>query len=465
MARRIPGQRIEGAPEITVKPGNVPGSWDVYVKPSEERIKDGGLDPDTDKVEPVVLYTLDETNERVRLYPVYTRPEPDGSFTPKHKKIKAISFDWFDAGPNPDETAADMALDFQPDGLTRDPNYGLGIKKEYRFVLDAVADHSDKDVLYIGDGGPMEDEFKLSLDAFDDLITEIDRIDRRAQVAENEVKATTSYNVVAEVVGAETRPFRLGRNEIRQLIQKYVADPDYRDPDAQTELVTELGRSARTFAQQAPEATEQLISELELTRLELAIQEFEELMAKHHNENKWQKFFEDDPFLLSFAFGYPVVCVNGQSYVGGRRIDGKGEKIGDFLYKNSVNNNAALIEIKKPQSPVVKKYRDGVYGPHDELSGGITQVLDQRYHFTRKFPLHQSDNDWHGENEVADYEIDCVLIVGTMPTEKDKRRSFQLYRKNSHGVRIVTFDEVLEMLKNLLAYLREAKPGKRPKKS
>ncbi|WP_162265839.1 hypothetical protein [Celeribacter ethanolicus] len=78
--------------------------------------------------------------------------------------------------------------------------------------------------------------------------------------------------MVAEAVGADTRPFRLGRNEIRQLIQKYAADPDYRDLDAQTELVTELGRSARTFAQHAPEATEKLISELELTRLELAIQ-------------------------------------------------------------------------------------------------------------------------------------------------------------------------------------------------
>lgn len=165
MALRIPGQRIEGMPTITVKPGNVPGCWDVFVLPTEERFAEGGLDIYKDDVKPALLFALDETNERVRLYPVYTRPEPDGSFTPKHKKIKAISFDWFDAGPNPDETAADMALDFQPDGLTRDPNYGLGIKKEYRFVLDAVAEHSDKDVLYIGNGDPMEDEFKLSLDA------------------------------------------------------------------------------------------------------------------------------------------------------------------------------------------------------------------------------------------------------------------------------------------------------------
>ncbi len=454
MARHIPGQRIEGIPEITVKPGSLPGTWDVFMKPSEERIEEAGLSSFTDNIEPVVLYILDTANERVRLFPIFTRPEPDGSYTPKHKKIKAISFDWFLSTPNPNENDADAALDFQPDGLTRDPNFGLGMKKEYRFVLDAVAEHTDKDVLYIGEGDPLEDEFKLSLDDFENLVTEIDRIDRRAQVAENEVKATTAFNTIAAVVGAESRPFRLGRNEIRQLIQKYAADPDYRDPDAQKELVTELGRSARTFAQQAPEATEQLISELELTRLEMAVREFEDLIAKNHNENKWQKFFEDDPFLLSFAFGYPLVCVNGQSYVGGRRIDGKGEKIGDFLYKNSVNNNAALVEIKKPQSPLLKKYRDGVFNPHDELTGGVTQVLDQRYHFVRRFALHKSDNDWHGDDEVADYEIDCVLIVGTMPSETDQRRSFQMYRKNSHGVRIVTFDEVLAMLKNLLHYLQ-----------
>lgn len=64
MARRIPGQRIEGAPEITVKPGNVPGSWDVYVMPTEERIEAGGLDPFTDNIEAVLLYTLDEANKR-----------------------------------------------------------------------------------------------------------------------------------------------------------------------------------------------------------------------------------------------------------------------------------------------------------------------------------------------------------------------------------------------------------------
>lgn len=178
-------------------------------------------------------------------------------------------------------------------------------------------------------------------------------------------------------------------------------------------------------------------------------------MARNHNELKWQEFFQSDPFLLTFAFGYPISLVNGQSYVGGRRIDGKGEKIADFLIKNSISNNAALIEIKKPHTPLVKKYRDGVFGPHEELSGGITQVLDQRYHFVGNFAQHMKENKWWNQNAVSDFEVDCVLVAGQMPTEEAEKRSFQLYRKNSHSVRIVTFDELLRNLKQLLGYLKE----------
>ena len=194
---------------------------------------------------------------------------------------------------------------------------------------------------------------------------------------------------------------------------------------------------------------------MQLSRLEGAVEDFRLRLEQNQSENEWQKFFEADPFLLSFAFGYPISFVNGQTYVGGRRIDGKGEKISDFLVKNSISSNAALIEIKKPDTKLLKPYRGGVFAPHDELSGGITQILDQRYHFARRFTLHKADNDWSGENEVADYEIDCVLIAGIMPKDKDQRRSFQLFRKNSHGVRVVTFDEMLDQLQQVLVYLKQ----------
>jgi hypothetical protein len=326
MARRIPGFENEGTATLEIKAGAEPGIWDVYVTPSDERIREGGLDPDEDQVSAVVMVTLDQNHSRVRLHPVYTRPNPDGSFSPKNKEIKSISFDWFEPVQSPDQDDVDWALEHQPDGMVRDPNYGLGLKKEYRFILDAVAEVAKKPCLYIGDGEPLPDEFKLPMEIHKELVAEIDRIDSRALTAENEVKATTAFNMIAAVVGLNARPFRLGRHKIRQLIQRFAADKDFTDPDVQEELIIEVARAASTFAQRNAAAAKELVSEIQLTRLELAVQQFEQLMARNHNESKWQEFFESDPFLLTFAFGYPISFVNGQSYVGGRRIDGKGEK-------------------------------------------------------------------------------------------------------------------------------------------
>jgi Domain of unknown function (DUF4263) len=118
------------------------------------------------------------------------------------------------------------------------------------------------------------------------------------------------------------------------------------------------------------------------------------------------------------------------------------------------------VEIKKPQTPILKEYRDGVYAPHGELSGGTAQALDQRYRLTANFAQHARDNKWSGNAALENYEIDCVLVIGLMPEDDDQKRSFQLFRKNSHGVKIVTFDEVLQQLKQIHEFLRDSKPTK-----
>jgi hypothetical protein len=57
--------------------------------------------------------------------------------------------------------------------------------------------------------------------------------------------------------------------------------------------------------------------------------------------------------------------VQDQASIGGRKLSGSGEKIADFLVKNSLTNNTALFEIKTPQSKILndKPYRAGVYTP------------------------------------------------------------------------------------------------------
>lgn len=445
--------------EYSLKVEQVPGDdqvWVVWLLPSNEQLKSRGFALDETNASPCVIMTLDARNARFMIHPFYTAPNDDGSYTNKYSWLIGISFDWDDPTTPPDEHTVHSLVEAQPSEFIISLDYGLGIKQGYRSVMRALHDLTNEKVIYIGDGDTTAGEFKVDRRQFGQICAEVKRIDSRAKKAENEVKDTTVFNALAESAGKNARPFRLGRNEIRQLIQDFAADPDYRDPKAQKVLVTEIGKAARSIATQAPEATDKLVSDLQLSRLEGAVDEFRLRLGQNQSEPEWQKFFEADPFMLSFAFGYPISLVNGQTYVGGRRIDGKGEKISDFLVKNSISSNAALIEIKKPSTPLLKPspYRDRVFAPHDELSGGITQVLDQRYHFVSNFGQHLKDNEWWGENALADFDVDCVLIAGTIPEDKDQRRSFQLFRKNSHGVRIFTFDEVFQQLEQILEYLK-----------
>ena len=445
--------------EYSLRVEQVPGDdqvWVVWLLPSNEQLKSRGFALDETNASPCVVMTLDARNARFMIHPFYTAPNEDGSYTEKYPWLIGIDFDWDDPTTSPDEHTVHSLLESQPSEFIITLDYGLGIKQGYRAVMRALRDLTDAKVIYIGDKDAIAGEFKVDRQKFGQICAEVKRIDSRAKKAENEVKDTTVFNALAESAGKKARPFRLGRNEIRQLIQDFAADPDYRDPKAQKVLVTEIGKAARRIATQAHEATDKLVSDLQLSRLEGAVDEFSLRLGQNQSETEWQKFFEADPFLLSFAFGYPISLVNGQTYVGGRRIDGKGEKISDFLVKNSISSNAALIEIKKPATPLLKPspYRDRVFAPHDELSGGITQVLDQRYHFVANFSQHLKDNEWWGEHALADFDVDCVLIAGTMPNDKDQRRSFQLFRKNSHGVRIFTFDEVFRQLEQILGYLK-----------
>ena len=157
--------------------------------------------------------------------------------------------------------------------------------------MRALRELTTAKVIYIGDNGPIAGEFKIDRRKFGQVCAETKRIDSRAKKAENEVKDTTVFNALAESAGKKARPFRLGRNEIRQLIKRYAADAEFTDPKAQSELVTELGKAARTIAVQALEATDKLISDLQFSRLEVAIGEFENLLSQNHNENKWQESF------------------------------------------------------------------------------------------------------------------------------------------------------------------------------
>ncbi|HCH6231655.1 Shedu anti-phage system protein SduA domain-containing protein [Vibrio parahaemolyticus] len=95
-------------------------------------------------------------------------------------------------------------------------------------------------------------------------------------------------------------------------------------------------------------------------------------------------------------------------------------------------------------------YRGAVYSASKDLAGSVCQVLDQRYHLQQNIANIKVNSRMY---DIESYAISCVLIIGTLPEDEDMKKSFEIYRRNSKDVQIVTFDELLLKLNQLRDFL------------
>ena len=213
-----------------------------------------------------------------------------------------------------------------------------------------------------------------------------------------------------------------------------------------------MTNNVKAISETKTEQLAQLQRNIELVSLEGLIAHFEKLLTAGHSEEMWQEFFLANPFALSLAFGYPIIKVHDRASVGGRRLSGQGDKYTDFLVKNSMTNNTAIVEIKKPDTPLLKqsKYRNEVFPPSTDLTGAITQALDQKHYFEKEIAHIKENSNIY---DIRTYSVQCCLVVGTIPEDEAKQKSFELFRGNSKDVEIITYDELLTKLENLLVFL------------
>ncbi|MDB5398837.1 MAG: hypothetical protein JWQ55_855 [Rhodopila sp.] len=196
-----------------------------------------------------------------------------------------------------------------------------------------------------------------------------------------------------------------------------------------------------------------LSQEIEVVSLEGLIERLSQRFKKKLREAEWQTFFVENPFVLRLAFGLPVMMLGGQISVGGRRFGGSGDKISDFAVKAAASGNLALVEIKTPETPLLETspYRGELYAPGRELSGAVNQVLEQRYN------LQQNINNLKVTSRLYDvetYAVQCLVVAGRTPASPATLKSLELFRNGLKSVTIVTFDELLAKLEQLLEFLK-----------
>lgn len=215
--------------------------------------------------------------------------------------------------------------------------------------------------------------------------------------------------------------------------------------------------------EQLVEQNPDLATKLSYARIQanrmLALQEFEKEIYSDKIEAYWQKFLSTNDWIFGYGLSYYMLSIlTEQVYVGGKDIKGANGRFCDYL---SASNGDArftvLVEIKRPQTPLIdKKDRNRSYPISKELTMAVSQVLG----YCDSWARGENENtfDFERDNNITTANPKGIIVIGnTCELDNvDKRRSFELFRRNLHNVEIITYDELLARARYILKDKNEA---------
>ncbi|WP_344696408.1 Shedu immune nuclease family protein [Sphingomonas rosea] len=388
-------------------------------------------------------------------------------YRPKYRRLReiVIDYDLTDDPPTSHYEVVDL-LSNMPNGFLRDPSFGLGVVKEMRPLIEAIESVEGVTRLVIGEFESTRVErgsFYLNAGEYRLLQQGISRTTRMYQEESLADRRLMAFNASLHRADPtkyplRERPYKAG-TVFKLLGGSKISAVTLRGQD-RVGLLQALASNASAIADRDPAEFVQLQKDIEIVSLDKLIDAVRRRINRNSAESAWQSLLEINPFLLSMLFGQPVVLLQAGASVGGQRLTGHGTKIADFLTSNALTHNAALVEIKRPKTPLLNKteYRGGVLGPSRELMGAVAQVLDQRY----KLMTGIMGTKWNNRQiELEVPAVECVVVAGVIPKGEAEIASFELIRHSFKDVQIVTFDELLErlqLLRTLLAGDRYVSP-------
>ncbi len=415
----------------------------------------------SEEIEPRRAVRIDLEARTITIWPQVMYFSED-LYKQKYKRLSEIVVDLEgEHSPPEDHDGMVAILSEISSGFIKDPSFGLGFVMEMRPLVKAIEEIKGviRLVIAASERTRVEgDTFYMNGDEFLSLRTGMGRIARTHQtesLTEREIMAHNAANSVAlpDRFPVKEMPYKAGT--IYKLLGGSLGSKTKLRGKDRLGILSAVATNASNIAKRDPQEFVQLQKDIEIASLDQLIASVERHIRRNSNEAAWQTLLEINPFILSMLFGQPIVLLQAGASVGGQTITGAGTKIVDFLTKNTVTHNAAIVEIKRPQTKLLaREYRGGVYPPSWDLIGAVTQVLDQRLKLvTGIAAAHYNNRDL--ELEVS--AVECVVVVGITPTEKDHISSLELVRNQFKDVRIITFDEMLDRLQ----LLRELLSGER----
>lgn len=439
----------------------------AFFLPAQKNIESSDLDQSSSTNHKAKVIEIDLKKDLFTMLPIETRGDRAEFLKSKYKKIERVTIDNFtsiccngisQSFSSPEEIA--NVLQGLPEGLTRNPVFGFGFAIEYRIIVDVIQDLDIYNEIMIGynfNTGPLPSErvFYISHEDFECARDSINKITSHSQVSARSVKYSKIHNILSQNMDIKPSIPSFGRHPLRKSFTELLLEKRTLTDEEQNEFMDTMTENVHSLFENNPRKITKITSGVEIIRLKHLTKEFENDIEKNYRESHWQSFFVRNQFILSMAFGFPVIRIRGQAYVGSNKIEGKGDKISDFFMQNSLTNNSAIVEIKKPNTKLLNvkegKDHDRRYAPSAQLTSAISQLLDQKYEFQKNFlqKFHSSKGSFES------YSTRCCLIIGKTPSDEAANRSFEIFRNSFGDISIVTFDELLEKLRMLNSFLCE----------
>jgi len=196
---------------------------------------------------------------------------------------------------------------------------------------------------------------------------------------------------------------------------------------------------------------------------------FDEVKARKQcsTEAVWQKYFEKNPWIFGYGLSYiPLSGLNDkklEQVVHGHTVSEHGKRVDALLRTRGVISSLCFVEIKTHKTALLQSqpYRQGCWAPSLELCGGVTQVQGTVALATEtirtKLSLKDEEGNPTGE-EAFNYFPKSFLVVGSLQefvshhgVNQERYRSFELFRRNIINPEIITFDELFERAKFIVA--------------
>ncbi len=182
-----------------------------------------------------------------------------------------------------------------------------------------------------------------------------------------------------------------------------------------------------------------LVKMIELSARCRAVEELEAMLAEDQTEGPWQKWFEDNDWVLGTEF----VAILEE-----RPIDV--ENIADFLVQ-AYDGFLDVVEIKRPEGKLrfwADALDHGNYVPHSDLIKAITQASTYLLEVER-----EANNVKFLERlgGIKAIKPRCVLIYGRSDNwNAAQREGYRVLNAGYHSLSIMTYDHVLDRAKRML---------------